>query len=104
MKVIDNKVEFQAYIGDEIIFENINSTGMFNTSLKIIPLESFSGEEVKKVLRILNRKINVTIESITEEKTIQELKNKRFTKNQKQIASKINELIREVNKLKEEGK
>ena len=36
------------------------------------------------------------------EKPIQELKNKRFTKNQKQIAGKINELIREVNKLKNE--
>lgn len=36
------------------------------------------------------------------EKPIQELKNRRFTRNQKQIAGKINEIIREVNKLKKE--
>ena len=35
-----------------------------------------------------------------ENKPIQELKNKRFTRNQKQIAGKINEVIRAVNELK----
>jgi hypothetical protein len=40
------------------------------------------------------------VEIIEEKKDIQELKNKRFTRNQKQIAGKINELVREVNKLK----
>lgn len=35
-----------------------------------------------------------------EEKPIQELKNRKFTRNQKQIAGKINELIKAVNELK----
>lgn len=41
-------------------------------------------------------------EDTLEEKTIQELKNKRFTRNQKQIAGKINELVRAINSIKKE--
>lgn len=49
--------------------------------------------------------INDEIELIEEDeeieyKPIQELKNRRFTRNQKQIAGKINELIKAVNELK----
>lgn len=107
MKIIDNKTEFQAYIGDETIFENICQTGRFNTAFNIIPMESFSQEEAKNVLKILSsKKIKVTIEPIIEEvedkeyKDIQKIKNKRFTRNQKQIASKINELIDAINEMR----
>jgi hypothetical protein len=48
----------------------------------------------------LNEVILAEEDKEIEYKPIQELKNKRFTNNQKQIAGKINELIKAVNELK----
>ena len=52
------------------------------------------------IIAMLNDEVEIIEEEKENEKPIQELKNKRFTKNQKQIAGKINEVIRAINELK----
>ena len=42
--------------------------------------------------------LNDEVEIIEADKKIQKIKNKRFTRNQKQIANKINEIIDKINK------
>ena len=60
--------------------------------------------DLTSALSMSKEELNYGVKIIEEEKNIQELKNRRFTKNQKQIAGKINELVREVNKLKKDQK
>ena len=61
-------------------------------------LKDVYGDAVEWV--IYQKWLNEEVEIIEETKEIQKLINRKFTRNQKQIAGKINELIDAVNELK----
>ena len=67
-------------------------------------LENYYDEDsdidLMSALSMSKEELNYGVKIIQEKKDIEKLKNKRFTRNQKQIAGKINELIDAVNELR----
>lgn len=98
-------------------FENICDARHFNEEIEIIEDKEIE-ERIEKLGEELNKHFQLMVEAKKyffpeihedllgkedkeiEYKPIQELKNKRFTNNQKQIAGKINEIIKTLNELK----